>query len=320
MIAADKSGNLKYSDTLSHIYVAKSVKSPSAPFGLKITRLRNSKILNISWSDTSNGVTQYLVERSIATNSSFVVIQTLPGNYFNCNDNNIDTTQRYYYRIRSRNDIGYSDYSNIVGYLPAPINLTVTALSATKDSLSWKNSMVGNYIQIERMSNNNFVTIANLSPTETYYIDAANLSAQGKYYYRVKVFSGSDSTWSDSVSITMPAFDIPAPTSLKASVQTDTVKNSKYIHLSWKETSNQIETTDVERSDGNASNYSVIGQFAGYNISKTYTFDDTTAVKGVAYFYRVRARSDTYSINSPYSDAVTVAIPSPRVKAGLGKK
>jgi hypothetical protein len=330
LIVADKGGNLKYSDTLKNIYVARTLTVPPAPYNLSVTRLLNSRTLNISWSDSAQYVTQYSLERRIGYNGSFVVIQTLSSGYFNTNDSNVDTNVTYYYRIRSRNEMGYSDYSNEAnssgtggsGNIPAPTNLVVIALGATVDSLIWKNNTSGNFIQVERRPDgyDTFTALAKLSPTVTYYVDASGLSAQGKYYYRVKVFSGNDSAWSNEASVTMLAFDIPAPTSLKATVVTDTVKNTKYVHLYWKETSNQIEYTDIERSAVTTTNYAVIGQFDGYNISKTYTFDDTTAVKGVAYYYRVRARSDTYGVNSPYSDAASVAIPSSKLKTGLGKK
>lgn len=330
MIAVDKGGNQKYSDTLKNIYVAKTLTVPPAPYNLTITRLLNSRTLNISWSDSAKYVSQYSLERRIGSTGSFYVIQTLAGGYFNTNDSNVDTTVTYYYRIRSKNEMGYSEFSNEAnssgtggsGSLPAPTNLVVTALNTSSDSLVWKNNTVGNFIRIERRADgyDTFTGLANLSPTSTYYVDASGLSAQAKYYYRIKVFSGNDSAWSNEASVTMLPFDIPAPTALKAVVATDTLKNTKYVHLSWKESSNQLETTDIERSAITTTNYTVIGQVEGYNMSKTYTYDDTTALKGVVYYYRVRARSDTYSVNSPYSDAASATLPSSKMRTSPVKK
>jgi len=138
---------------------------------------------------------------------------------------------------------------------------------------------VGNYIRVERRADgfDSFTTLANISPNSTSYVDASGLQSQGTYYYRIKVFSGSDSAWSNEASVTMAPFDIPAPTALKAVV--DSASGKKYLHMSWKSTSNQFEVTDVERSVTTQSNYMVIGQFIGYMTSHTYTYDDTTAVR-----------------------------------------
>lgn len=330
MIVVDKGGNQKYSDTLKNIYVAKTLTVPPAPYNLTITRLLNSRTLNISWSDSAKYVSQYSLERRIGSTGSFVVIQTLSGGYFNTNDSNVDTTVTYYYRLRSRNERGYSEYSNEAnssgsggsGSLPAPSNLVVIPLNSTSDSLCWKNNTVGNFIRVERRADgyDTFTSLANLSPTSTSYVDASGLSAQAKFYYRIKVFSGNDSAWSKEASVTMLPFDIPAPTALKAVVTTDTVKKTAYVHLSWKESSNQLETTDIERSSITTTNYTVIGQVEGYNMSKAYTYDDTTAVKGVVYYYRVKARSDTYGVNSPYSDPASATIPSSKTRTNPGKK
>ena len=330
VIAIDKGGNQKYSDTMKNIFVAKTLTVPPAPYNLQVTRLLNSRTLNLSWSDSASYVSQYSIERRIGSTGSFVVVQTLARGYFNTNDNNVDTTITYYYRMRSRNEAGYSEYSNEVnssgtggsGNLPAPTNLTVTSLTSTSDSLSWINHTVGNYIQIERHVDGleTFSKIAVISPTATSYVDATDLLAQVKYYYRVKVFSGNDSAWSNISTITMPAFDIPAPTTLKASVLTDTTNSSKYIHLSWKETSSLVEVTFIARRASTDTVYTVIGEYDGPSATRTYTYDDTTAVKSVLYYYKVYARSDSYKINSPYSDVVAISMPSSKLRTGSSKK
>ncbi len=330
LIVVDKGGNQKYSDTLKNIYVAKTLTPPPAPYNLTITRLLNSRTLNISWSDSAKYVSQYSLERRIGSTGAFFVIQTLSGGYFNTNDSSVDTTVTYYYRIRSRNEKGYSEYSNEAnssgtggsGSLPAPTNLVVYALGATSDSLVWKNNAVGNFIRVERRADgyDSFTSLANLSPTSTYYVDATGLSAQGKYYYRVKVISGNDSSWSKEAVITMLPYDLPAPTSLKATVSTDTVSKKKFVHLSWKSSSNQFEYTEVERSTTTALNFSVIGQYDGYNISKSYSFDDTTATTGSMYYYRVRTKNDSDGVKSPYSDVVTATIPSSKTRTVPDKK
>jgi len=327
MIVSDKSGNLKYSDTVRNIYVAKILTVPPAPYNLTITRLLNSRTFNISWSDSASYVLQYSLERRIGTNGSFTVIQTLSNGYFNTNDNGVDTTLTYYYRIRSRNEKGYSEYSNEAnssgtGNIPAPANLTVIPLTSTSDSLCWINHMVGNFIQIERRQDGIeiFTKLAVISPVSTSYVDAADLLAQVKYFYRVKVFSGNDSAWSNQASITMPAFDIPAPSSLKASVLTDTTNSKKYIRLAWKESSSLVEVTYIYRRASTDTVFSVVGEYDGPSATRAYTYDDTTAVNGVLYYYKVLARSDSYKINSPYSELVAITMPSSKQRTAAGKK
>ena len=312
LIASDMSGNTTQSTTIDSIYVARVLTAPEPPYIYSIQRFPNSRIINISWQDTSKSATTFEIWRKVGA-GTYTTFQTLSAGYFNVNDYNVDTTKTYYYKMRSKNEIGYSEFSSEVnsggsggsGNIPAPSNLTLTILSSSSVGVSWKNNTTANYCRIERSDDGeaSYYKVVDLPTTSTYYVDSYNLSLGAQYFYRIKVFSGNDSAWSKSESVTMPAIEITKPTNITAKIDSST--STKKVHIAWKSTSNQFDYTQIERRT-NATPYEVLGQ-VGYNTSKSYSFDDATALAGVGYYYRVVSVNEQYNVKSEYSDEVSIS-------------
>ncbi len=84
---------------------------PSAPNDLSSNFTGTNKI-KLNWSDNSNNETNFFIERSLNSNSNFNIIKTTNSNTTSYEDNNLNPNTQYYYRIRAKNNDGYSPYSN----------------------------------------------------------------------------------------------------------------------------------------------------------------------------------------------------------------
>ena len=73
--------------------------------------------LELNWTDNFDNEAYWLIERSLAGNSNFVFIDSVPGNTVFYSDVNVDMYgEEYVYRVRAGNIIGQADYSNEASY------------------------------------------------------------------------------------------------------------------------------------------------------------------------------------------------------------
>lgn len=94
-------------------------KAPTAPSGLNVTE-GLSKI-ELSWTDTSNIETGFIVERSTTSGSGFAQIgTTLAANTSTYEDTTAVTGTTYYYQVKSVNSFGSSTSSEANGKWEAP--------------------------------------------------------------------------------------------------------------------------------------------------------------------------------------------------------
>ena len=105
--AFNSTGTSGYSNTVS---VALTV--PAAPANLTATVAKNGQV-TLKWADRSNNETGFQVERS-SEGSAFTVIATAPTNTTKYKDATSVRGQTYYFRVAAKNNVGLSDYSNLV--------------------------------------------------------------------------------------------------------------------------------------------------------------------------------------------------------------
>jgi hypothetical protein len=105
--AFNSAGTSAYSNTVS---VALTV--PAAPTNLAATVANNGQV-TLKWADRSNNETGFQVERS-NDGIVFAVIATTAANTTKYKDTTAVRRQTYYFRVAAKNNVGLSNYSNVV--------------------------------------------------------------------------------------------------------------------------------------------------------------------------------------------------------------
>ncbi|MBU2584330.1 MAG: fibronectin type III domain-containing protein, partial [Bacteroidetes bacterium] len=130
--------------------------SPSAPTNLAATPLSVSEI-NLSWTDNSTIETGFKIERKLGAVGVYAEIAVVGANVTNYTDVGLNDNTQCYYRVRSYNSAGNSNYSNesnattFLAVPQTPSNLTATSSSTSSINLSWSdNSTNEEGFKIER--------------------------------------------------------------------------------------------------------------------------------------------------------------------------
>jgi len=85
------------------------------PTGLVVTAISGTEI-DLTWTDTNAGVTDYQVERSLSPASGFSQVGTVTaGSPTAFNNLGLTPNTTYYYRVRAHGPAGYSAYSTVQG-------------------------------------------------------------------------------------------------------------------------------------------------------------------------------------------------------------
>ncbi|NUN07930.1 MAG: fibronectin type III domain-containing protein [Ignavibacteriaceae bacterium] len=300
----DLNNNGTKSDVKSNILVLDNVNPPLAPFGLDI-RIITSNLINIFWSDTNRYEKGFEVWKKEGLTGTYFLWKTLGANTFNTNDASVSPTQTYFYKVRAFNDFGSSPYTYEVTSagsggspnLPPPTNIVATALAVNIVYLTWQDNTSNETIfQIERKTGDQPYSIAGrVGPNTTSFKDSANgLTANTEYKYRLKVYSETDSSWSQDVPVKTFAQSLNTPTNL-AAAQFDSVT----VRLTWKDNSPFEIATFVERKIGDGGTYISLGQ-VGTDIT---SFDDQTYTPNVKNIYRVRSTDGQGSFSNYSAEA-----------------
>ncbi|MEW6026546.1 MAG: fibronectin type III domain-containing protein [Planctomycetota bacterium] len=281
---------------------------PSAPSGLAASTISSSQI-NLTWTDNSNNESGFKIERSPNGVDTWTEVYTTTSNTVSYPNTGLTYNTTYYYRIRSYNTAGNSNYTTIVfattnqAAPSAPTGAGVTVLSDTSIRLNWTDASNNeDGFKVERSPEGITYTLRGTFPAGTAVFTDTGLSALTAYWYRVYAYNGvGNSGYSNVVSGTTQAPPVPAaPTTLV----TTTVTSSS-IGLQWTDNSTNEDGFKLERSvDG--VNYTVTYTLgAGVNI-----FSDTPLTPSTTFYYRVYA----YNLggNSGYAtaNATTLATPN----------
>jgi len=164
--------------------------------------------------------------------------------------------------------------------LPAPTNLTATAVSFSQIDLSWIGSLGADGYEIERSLTpaTGYSLLATVGLDTTPYSDTTVLGGV-TYYYQVRAMNtiGDRSAWSNETSATTPILD--APSSLTA-----TAISFYQVDLSWTDNSDEESGFEIERSTDGL-NYTLVATVS----ADTTFYSDTQASPGLTNYYRIRA-------------------------------
>jgi hypothetical protein len=306
LIYYDTDGKSQKSNTVNEVLVTNDNRVPFKPYNLALLKFNNGSI-NISWKDSSRYIEKYELWRKVNLDSEYLLHQELSGKAFNTNDENLDTSKIYFYKVRGYKSSGFSDFSDEIntagiissGNLYPPTNLTANVTGIANVRLNWEdNSDNENYFAVQRSSVGGvFSRIAALTKNSTTYLDSGNGIVVGStYLYRIVAYSNEDSAISNTVSIKITSGILLPPTNLTATY------NSliRVIQLNWNSSDNNILYFDIERKT-ELSDFTIIRRIeAGNNLYLDFSIESNKV-----YTYRVRG----YDLNrfSEYSNEMTIS-------------
>ncbi|MFH1230934.1 MAG: fibronectin type III domain-containing protein [Planctomycetota bacterium] len=199
ILAYNTNGNSDYS---SEAFTTTILNAPSI---LTATAVSSSQI-NLTWQDNSNVESGFKIERSL-DGVTFTQITTVGANNISYPNTGLAENTTYYYRIKSYNGNGDSNYSDVVSALTplnAPSSLNATVLSATAITLAWTdNSNAETGFKIERKIGIGgiYTEITATGIANATSFTDTGLTINTTYYYRIRAYnSAGDSAYSNEVS------------------------------------------------------------------------------------------------------------------------
>lgn len=170
-----------------------------APTNLLLTN-PNSKTVRVTWEDNSIYETITFIERRTGIFGTFEVIGAVGMSVTIYNDTTVEIGKTYHYRVRSSDNIIYSEYSN-EGFITtqlipvfAPTNLQAVFAFGLYVRLTWQdNSNNEIYFIIERRNltaGSPWTAIGSVQTNVTFYDDFLTLSGN-TYAYRVRAYDGA---------------------------------------------------------------------------------------------------------------------------------
>jgi len=154
----------------------------------------SSTQISLSWNAPIGG-TFYLERTTMQGNilNPYTVLTPSGITETSYTDSELITGTTYYYRVKASNSLGYSPYSNVVSAMtpivPAPTNLTATAVSISQINLSWSGQSGVTYYWPERATSASG-PFTQLTGTTVATCSSTGLSQGTTYYYRVRASTG----------------------------------------------------------------------------------------------------------------------------------
>ena len=253
-------------------------QTPSAPSNVSASRNSDTQA-SVSWNNNPSGILKkyagVFVERQV-DNGSFAQVAALDGAASNYVDNGIEAHHRYAYRVRAKNNAGYSAYaaSEYIYTTPAePVSVAVVKRGANVVEVKWEaGSAYAEAHEVERSRDGvswDDVTTEG-SGLDGSYVDDG--TPAGGVVYRVRARrDGLYSGWVKTGWVTtVVAPDAPTVVSRPASV----LETGSVAHLVW--SANHPDGSEVSSSqleiavDGGAAQTVIIeGAATEYDYSQT---------------------------------------------------
>ncbi|MFO7657048.1 MAG: kelch repeat-containing protein [Bacteroidales bacterium] len=179
---------------------------PEAPSSLDVT-VSTYNHFNFTWKDNSDNETSFELEHSVGNKNNYHLASAIQSNKTSYNYGSSATidTAVYFFRIRAKNSLGYSTYSNVdsvITYAGKQTGLIALAYSINQIELYWNDdskSEEGFYIERSENDADHFVRIDSIPPSEynPSYIDK-NVKEGVVYYYKVAARYGNVNKYSNT--------------------------------------------------------------------------------------------------------------------------
>ncbi len=302
--AVDIAGNKNTSNKAEDVFISENRNPPIKPSNLSISLISGTTI-KLSWTDNSLNEDGFEIYRR-ESSGSYSRLQTVAKNIKTYEDNTLESTKIYFYKVRAYNKYGNSDFTSEVnslgiGPLNAPSSLSGQALSTKKIKITWKDNSTEetNFIIQRKMEGGTFSLRATVGADVTEYTDEG-LYTETTYIYRVAAKKDTTySDWSNEVEVTTLAEDYSAPSNLTAVYSTSPLK----VTLGWTDTNlNELYTRILRKKDSGTKFTQIDSVGAGVVSYVDYN------VSAGNYIYTVQVRTSAGYI-SAYSNTAQVTIP-----------
>ncbi len=194
--------------TGGRINAEKALKSLWATYDLTATPVSSLQI-DLAWTDRATDEIGHRIYRSM-DGTTYVPIATVGVNGSFYSDSGLTDGTKYYYRVRTYNDIGESPVqqgtqATAITPLNPPTNLRVVSTSSTQIQLAWSDnsSTEQSYLIERRTLNTDFVQVGQVGQNTSTFPDTG-LNTATKYWYRVKAYNpvAGFSVYSNEISAT----------------------------------------------------------------------------------------------------------------------
>jgi len=307
---------------------AAPVDIPASPTHLIATAVSSTQI-DVNWVDNSNNETAFELWRSVGDCSSFALLtDTIPANTTTFVDTGLTPSTLYCYKVRAKNPVGNSSFSNVDDATTFPVpttvptaatNLNATAISSTQIDVTWTDNATNeDGYRVERSADPScslgigFAEIATVGPNVTLFHDVG-LTPSTKYCYRVRPFNGigngNYSNIDDATTLGIPGTPPIAPITLQADGVTSSRIDVQFVDTADNEDGFVLERASGACSDGNP--FAPIASLpASGGIGGGVQYHDLGLPPSSTFCYRVKS----YNVagDSPYSnidDGSTLAVP-----------
>jgi len=268
---------------------ASVITPPSAPTNVRATTNSESSI-TVSW-ESVTGATGYYIYHSENYDGTYSEVGTSATNSYT--NTGLLSDIRYYYKVTAYNNGGMSNqsgYTYATTLLSAPTNVTATATSESRITISWESVTGATLYSIYRSTTADgtydFVDYS----TKTSYTNAG-LSSGTMYYYKVATHnSGGTNQSSYAYATTQP--DMP----IGVTAVTNSVKS---ITVNWE----SVTSATGYYIYRNTTEY---GTYFQVGTSTTTSYTDNSLSPSTTYYYKVAAYNSGGTGNqSSYAYATT---------------
>lgn len=289
----------------SAVFSGKSMDKPLAASQASATGISTASIM-LKWKNNSTTASKFYIEMNTSNCCYMLKDSVLIGDTTYI-VNNLQKNTTYWFRIRCKDEGGYSDYVTFSGRtndtLPkAPVNLDAQEFLQTAIRLSWVDSSDNETaFVIERREDGNpvFTAVDSVNANIKQYT-SYGLSASTRYHFRVRAKnSGGYSAYSNTDS----ADTYPAPAAASDLVITSVRKDA--VVLSWTDNSNNETGFVIERA------FTQNGTYTSYDsVAADVTSRNVTGLNpNTRYFFRVKTKDD-YGYATPTNTVDTVTLPT----------
>jgi hypothetical protein len=300
--------------TVGHYMLVSELRRlPAAPSTLTAVTASGSRV-DLAWTDNSDNETGFSVERCAGAGcTNFAEITLVDAGINGYSDTDVTVGQVYSYRVRARNAIGTSAFSNTASASTTAPNaasgLTATTVSGSQIDLAWTdNSSDETGFRVERCAGvgcTDFAEVASVGADVVTYSNVG-LTLNTTYSYRVIAFNvaaGASPTTTATANTIVPG----APSDLAA-----TTMSATQIDLSWTDNTTNETSFRVEQCEG-------VGCTVFTEVATVAANVTAYQVTGIAttnsYTFRVRAMNAAGP--SPYSGTATATTFLPLAASGL---
>lgn len=283
---------------------------PQAPSNVSLNTSVSSQI-TLSWTDNSSTETGFKVARSLDgvdfSNILYIGVTVDETSYV---DATTSDEIEYSYSVTAYNANGDSSPANSPNStptLPAPTNLSASAISTSQINLTWTDNATSEDNMIVESSSDgvNFSILATLGADTTSYSNAG-LDPNTIYYYRVYVENATLTSVTSNIAnaTTSDVSVLAAPTGLVAITM-----SSGQINVTWTDNAD-TETSYIAESSTDGSNFNEIGILPADTVGFSYV----GLRANTTYYIRVYAVEG--ATNSDYSNIASATTSAAKKSGG----